>query len=284
MAGDFLVRWKSVLNQSLGEGKWDLDNIDTSKVIDFLEEDLGTWQNKQRALKSTLSGGETTLSEAEAKAIATRMHHTFVAHKHEEFSLDILSAFYHMDHSVDLADAKNDIRAVAKKLSTTFSIGRGPAPQVRRLINSKGKPTGMQPFEFKERGSSPNVSGGSQKAFMRFMGAQFTPHGINKQQFEAAKKALGKDAVTVDEVKEYLGPGAFGVVPSKKPDMSKLPTVNKSPSAELFEEEEEEEPEEVEEEEEEEAPPVVIPKGKTKTGKPVPAAKSSKKVFVEEDE
>jgi hypothetical protein len=287
--GEFVAPWKSILNRLLGEGAWTFADIDTAKVIDGLEGDLQDWQNKQRTLASLIGGGDKQLSDAEARAIGTKLHATFKTHGAHEYSLDALSAFYHIDHGVPFADAKTDIRAVAKKNPAIFSIGRGPAPAVRRLQTPKGSPTGQSAFEYKEKGSSPNVGAGNDKPLERYMQARFAPLGITKQQFEAAKKSFGGRAVTVAEVQEFLG-HREEVVRDIKPGMAKLPTLKAAP---VLDEEEEDFPEaeEDEEEEDEEEAPVQTTKmqikGRNGIQQPLPSVRkpaSSKKVFVEEDE
>lgn len=109
----------------------------------------------------------------------------------QSIKLDALAAYYvaQSEEDEDIDEVKDNIKKLIKLTGDTFGLGAGPAPDVVRLTDEKGKSTGAEaPHQRAPRGSKQASNGaGVERYTARVKDLGFT----SKNQFELAKRELG---------------------------------------------------------------------------------------------
>ncbi len=206
MRSNLLVGWKSVFAKLADAGVLDistptnLSTLEHKNLLGALEEDLKEWQQKQAA--GMRASAPVVDPKVATKLIAT-LHKVFSTRKTEEIEIGALGAYAQMVGELDteLDAIKNLIRAVAKLNPNMFSVGAGGAPRVRRLHTAQGKTTGLEAFDTSRGGGGVSAgSDGLQRFSKRVKALGFA----TKLQFEKAKKDIGSDAPTAEQLSKWI--------------------------------------------------------------------------------
>lgn len=133
------------------------------------------------------------LDPAFAKAAPKILHGIFKKRGGDDQSikLDALAAYYvaQSEEDEDIEEVKDNIKKLIKLTGDTFGLGAGPAPEVVRLTDERGKSTGAEaPLGRAPRGSKGATNGA---AVLRYTSRVKELGYTSKNQFLLAVKELG---------------------------------------------------------------------------------------------
>ena len=185
--------WNKVLAATAQK---DSSTPDKGKILDFVEKNFNEWF-KSRPLTRTTG---VDLDPDFNKAAGSVLHPLF-KNAGNEMKIDGLAMAYAIKTDAKttelvLSGIRDQLRAYCHAHSEQFHITRGGLATVYRIADASGKPTDVKIKETATLGSNNG------KALERYTKAM-AEYGT-KAQFTAAKAALGLNAITPEQFKNWM--------------------------------------------------------------------------------